>query len=207
MDIQQLRKKRLREVIGRWKNAAAFCRETSIDSSYLSQVLNNHRPFGEKSARNMEELIGLPRMYLDLDESPNVTRSVQFARMLPLIAWVSASEYCESPDNFEPGDAEDWIIDPFKHGPSAYCLRVSGPSMWPDYRDGEIIVVDPEIEAKHGKDVVVRTPDEDHTFKRLQITEDGTFLLALNPEWKKRYISIPEGSIMCGVVVGSLMYR
>jgi SOS-response transcriptional repressor LexA len=137
----------------------------------------------------------------------NVTHIDHPVNLTPLISWVAAGEYCESPDNFEPGDAEDWKLSPFKQGPLSYCLRVSGPSMWPEYPDGCLIFVDPDREAIHGKDVVVRTPDGNHAFKRLQITPDGTYLMALNPDWQERIIKIPKGSVICGVVIGMMMEK
>ncbi|MCY1359772.1 Peptidase S24-like protein [compost metagenome] len=79
--------------------------------------------------------------------------------------------------------------------------------MCPEYRDGEIIQVEPEITAVHGDDVVARTPEGEVTFKRLQITEDGQYLMAVNPEFPNRIIKVPEGTVICGVVTGSWIKR
>lgn len=128
-------------------------------------------------------------------------------KKVPLISWVVAGEWCESPDNFAPGDAEEWLDTPFSVSSRAYCLTLSGDSMSPDYREGEIILVDPGIAPLHGNDIVARTPDGKQTFKRLQITPEGTYLLALNPDHPNRKIEIPEGTTICGVVVGSWMRR
>ena len=126
---------------------------------------------------------------------------------LPLISWVQAGEWCEAVDNFEPGDAEEWLPCPYDHSDSAFCLTVVGQSMAPDYREGEIIAVDPTVEPRHGSDVVCRTPDNKVTFKRLQITPEGTYLLALNPDWPDRMIQAPEDTHICGVVIASWMDR
>lgn len=81
--------------------------------------------------------------------------------------------------------------------------------MFPDYRPGEIILVDPEVEAFHGDDVVVRTPapDSQATFKRLHDTEDGRYLYAVNPEFPNRILQIPDDTEFCGVVTGSWQKR
>lgn len=126
---------------------------------------------------------------------------------LPLISWVTAGMWQEAIDNLAPGDAEEWIDSPFPHGPAAFCLQIRGDSMNPDYRDGEIIQVDPDVAAEHNDDVVVRTPDGRATFKRLQITEEGQFLLAVNPDFPDRVIRVPEGTIICGVCTGSWIRR
>jgi SOS-response transcriptional repressor LexA len=45
------------------------------------------------------------------------------------------------------------------------------------------------------------------TFKRLQITPEGTYLLALDPDWPERMIKVPPNTHICGVVIGSWMRR
>lgn len=126
---------------------------------------------------------------------------------VPLISWVSAGTFCEAIDTLAPGDAEDWITFPVRHSPQAFCLQVIGRSMEPDYREGEVILVDPDVPAEHNDDVVARTPDGGATFKRLQITPEGTFLLAINPDYPDRIIRAPEGTAICGVVTASWQDR
>lgn len=141
------------------------------------------------------------------DAAPTVAPGPAIKGRIPLISWVQAGDWCEAIDNFAPGDADEWLPCPFDHGENAFCLEVVGQSMSPDYREGEIIAVDPAVEPRHGDDIVCRTSDGRVTFKRLQITPDGTYLLALNPEWPNRMIEIPAETRTCGVVIGSWMRR
>lgn len=113
----------------------------------------------------------------------------------------------EAIDLYAPGVAEEWLESPWAHSAEAFCLTVRGISMYPDYRDGEIIMVEPGLRAEHGDDVIARTPDGEVTFKRLQISEDGQYLLAVNPDFPDRIIRVPEGTVICGVVVGSWIRR
>lgn len=123
---------------------------------------------------------------------------------VPLISWVRAGELCESHDNYHPGDAEHWMDCPVPHGPRTYCLQLSCDSMDDGgadaYRDGEIIFVDPDASADPGRDVVVRTPDNKTTFKRLKEDQEGRYLLALNG---KKIVRVPEDTVFCGVVIFS----
>lgn len=128
-------------------------------------------------------------------------------KLVPLISWVQAGDLCEAADPYQPGDGSDWLNCPFKHSDSAFCLEVKGLSMWPDYREGEIICVDPMIEALHGDDVIARTPDGKVTFKKLQITGEGMHLMAVNPDWPNRVVVVPEDTHICGVVIGSWTAR
>ncbi len=131
----------------------------------------------------------------------NVSPGPDIRGMLPLISWVQAGAFCDVIDCLQPGDAEAWYPCPVTHTPNAYVLRVDGDSMFPEYRDGEMIFVDPRGGYVHGDDVIVRDPDGKATFKRLQITPDGTFLLAINPAWPDRIIRIPDNSQICGKVI------
>lgn len=144
---------------------------------------------------------------LETEIDINVTTGPDIKGRVPRISWVQAGALCEAVNLFEPGYAEEWLDCPFPHSSRAFCLEVRGMSMFPDYRPGELILVDPSIEPAHNDDIVVRTPDGHATFKRLQITEDGTHLLALNPEFPNRIIHVPDGTEICGVVTGSWMNR
>lgn len=134
-------------------------------------------------------------------------REIDPPKPLPLISWVAAGTWDEAIDNLSPGDAEEWLYSPFPSGPRSYLLEVSGLSMWPDYEDREIIQVDPDLAHKHGDDVIARTPDGKTTFKRFYDQADGTYLMAVNEAWPDRILTIPPGTAMCGVVVGSWRRR
>lgn len=128
-------------------------------------------------------------------------------RKVPVISWVAAGAWCDAEDPYPAGMAESWEDCPYDHSERSVCLRVVGDSMSPEYREGELILVDPAIEAGHGDDVIARTPDGKATFKRLQITPDGKFLIALNPAYPERVIKAPEDTQICGVVTASWMQR
>lgn len=56
-----------------------------IDPTYISQLLNGHRNFGEKAARNMEKRAGLAAYYFDGSEilNPLEAQLVAMYRQLP----------------------------------------------------------------------------------------------------------------------------
>lgn len=121
---------------------------------------------------------------------------------VPLISFVQAGSWEEAVDSYQLNDAAEWLDVPLPHSASAYCLEVSGSSMEPEYYEGGKILVDPTVEAMNGDDVVVRTPDGKVTFKRLQRSAEGSFLIAVNPDFPNRIIEMPDESVFCGVVTG-----
>jgi len=82
-----------------------------------------------------------------------------------LISWVAAGGMAEVIDNFEPGDAEDWIDYPAKHS-KIIALKVRGNSMNRISPEGSIIIVDLlQREMSANRLYVVKIGD-DATYKR-----------------------------------------
>ena len=226
--INEKRRERLTELIKSYGSSKKFAEHIDKSPSQVSQWLKGskdsktgkQRGMSDDSARYIEEMCGKKRGWMDsftssgqsmqageTSHDANVTQGPQFRSEVPLISWVTAGDWCEAIDNFQPGDADTWVSCPFDGSENIFCLEVRGPSMNPEYRDGEIICVDPAVEAGHNDDVIVRDQEGNATFKRLQITSDGTYLLALCPDWPERMIKIPPESHICGVVIGSWMSR
>ena len=52
-------------------------------------------------------------------------------------------------DNFPPGDAEEWTESDVKRK-NVFALRIKGDSMEPEFREGDVVIVYPHVEAKPG---------------------------------------------------------
>ncbi len=105
-------------------------------------------------------------------------------RKIPVISWVMAGKWHEVCDSFQPGDADDWIETTGVKGENVFALRVKGDSMEPEFFDGDIIIVNPHVEAKPGDFVIVRNEDNgEATFKQLKKYGDTWVLHPLNPKY------------------------
>lgn len=51
-----------------------------------------------------------------------------------------------------------------------FALRIEGDSMEPDFKEGDIIIVDPELEPVPGEFVVAKNGDNEATFKKYRPT-------------------------------------
>ena len=121
----------------------------------------------------------------------------------PVISWKQAGRWAEIAWQFKRSDAEGMLVCPVRCSKDTFVVRVKGPSMEPRFHNGELIFVDPEVEATDGKFVVVRLRDSNEgTFRQLIIEDDQRYLQALNPDWpNRRIIEINENTAICGVVV------
>lgn len=102
------------------------------------------------------------------------------------------------------GDPLTWLECPKKrHGLRTFASKVSGESMEPEYKDGDVIYVDPDAAASHGKDVIAHLIERNAiAFKRLVVESDRLYLKPLNPNWPDKFISITTDDRIIGVVVG-----
>lgn len=65
-----------------------------------------------------------------------------------------------------------------------FALLVSGNSMYPEYMDGDIVVVRRQETAETGDDVIAYVNGYDATLKRLVRSQRGITLRPLNPEFE-----------------------
>jgi phage repressor protein C with HTH and peptisase S24 domain len=86
----------------------------------------------------------------------------------------------------------------------AYALEVSGDSMRPAYRAGDIIIVSPGTPVRKGDRVVVKTNDGEVLVKELQRkTSKSIELKSLNAQHKDRTLSMNEVMWIARVVWAS----
>jgi len=123
------------------------------------------------------------------------------SQRIPLLTWIRAGDFCES-GQYTAEDAEDWLPEPpWKCGNRCFALTVRGDSMaTPEgYQEGEIVYIDPDVNATPGRDVLAYY-DGKATLKRLKEDEHGRYLLQLNGN----IIIRPQGDWhVCGVVIFS----
>lgn len=193
----------------------AIAKRTGIGQTTVGRILRGEV---DPSAENMRKIADAFNTTVEYLLTGSITVVRKFAQEadanvepgpdlrgnVPLISWVQAGNWEAVIDNFSPGDAEDWLPCPRKFGPHAFALRVRGVSMEPKYQDGDIIFVDPDAQAEHGKNIVVRLDDEhEATFKQLVMEGGQKFLRALNPDWPgPKLIPINGNATICGVVIG-----
>lgn len=133
----------------------------------------------------------------------NVKSASVEIRKCPVVSWVRAGELCDTGHVYDFDFGSEWLICGTAHSDKTFALQVVGDSMSPEYQEGCYIFVDPEVQARHNDDVIVRDEFGNATFKRLQDTPEGKYLLALNPDYPNRIIKVPEGSSICGVIIYS----
>ncbi|MGC1779072.1 MAG: helix-turn-helix transcriptional regulator [Xanthobacteraceae bacterium] len=116
------------------------------------------------------------------------------ARAVPLLGFAEAGAGGYFDDGgFPAGEGWDEIAFPAVTDEHAYALEVSGQSMEPAYRDGDIILVSPSAPIRRGDRVVVRTRDGEVLAKELKRrTTKSIELKSLNVQHADRTLALVD---------------
>lgn len=92
------------------------------------------------------------------------------SRRVPLISYVQAGALAERP-SIEALDGDfEYILTDSELSEFSFALRIEGDSMEPDFKDGDVIIVDPELEPMPGEFVVAKNGGNQATFKKYRPT-------------------------------------
>lgn len=212
------------------RNRTAFAKEFGVPGggSMISQHISGHRPISLKAATAYAKGLGVniatfsPRLANEIaeangpikyaqanqsepDHNVSEAAAIYRVRRYPVISYIQAGEWSEIIDNFQPGDAEEWMDSPVNLGSNGFILRVKGQSMTnpeggkDNFPEGMYIHINPDIEARVGGYVAVkRATDNEATFKKLVNVDGELHLFAINPSWPKPYIKLEPGDKIIG---------
>jgi phage repressor protein C with HTH and peptisase S24 domain len=126
-------------------------------------------------------------------------------RTIPLIGMAQAGAGGFFDDGgFPTGGGWDEVAFPDTPDPNAYALEISGDSMLPLYRDGDVIIVSPHASVRRGDRVVVKTIEGEVLAKELKRrTENVVELKSLNPDHDDRSLSSDKIAWMARIIWSS----
>jgi phage repressor protein C with HTH and peptisase S24 domain len=125
---------------------------------------------------------------------PSLSRGPRPTRRIPLIGLAQAGgEGFFDDAGFPVGGSWDEISLPEISDPNAYALEISGDSMEPVFRDGDVVIVSPASPVRRGDRVVVRTRLGEVMAKELKRQSAKRIELAsLNPAHPDYSFDLPD---------------
>ncbi|WP_421287495.1 LexA family protein [Aeromonas veronii] len=181
--IRELRKKhgltqqKLGELIG-------------VKKSSISQWENDeHSPSGDNLAQ-LSKVFGVSAHWLATGKGSPELSNVEPAvvpqgNRVPILSYVQAGnwrEMCEQATAFD-GNVE-YVSAGGEIGPYGFGLWLRGDSMVPLFKEGDLIIVDPDESAQPGDYVVAKNGSDETTFKKYRprgIDENGQEVFELVP--------------------------
>jgi phage repressor protein C with HTH and peptisase S24 domain len=127
------------------------------------------------------------------------------AQSVPLLGLAQAGSSGHFDDSgFPTGKGWDEMALPSAPDAHAYALEVSGDSVRPAYRDGDIVVVSPGTAIRRGDRVVVKTTSGEVMVKELKRRTAKTLELAsLNPSHADRVLAAEDVAWIARIVWAS----
>jgi phage repressor protein C with HTH and peptisase S24 domain len=140
-----------------------------------------------------------------IDEFIALVSSPGMRRPLPLIGFAQAGKGGYFDDGgFPVGSGWDEVDFPGVTDEHSYALEISGESMLPLYRDGDIIIVSPAAPVRRGDRVVVKTTDGEIMAKELRRkTAKLVELRSLNPRHRDRSLPLKQVSFISRIIWSS----
>ncbi len=158
-----------------------------------SQTLHNWelRGISKQGLVLAQRVIGCSASWLEIGTGPmsiagatNVAPAAMGAKRIPLISYVQAGGWTGVVDNFQPGDADEFLLTDLELSGNAFALEIKGDSMLPEFKPGDRVVIDPAVCPQPGDYVVAKNGDEEATFKKYRprgVNERGDTVFELVP--------------------------
>ncbi|MGN6284537.1 MAG: S24 family peptidase [Afipia sp.] len=134
-----------------------------------------------------------------------IENSARAVQAVPLLGFAEAGSGGYFDDGgFPVGKGWDEVGLPSVNDEHAYALEISGDSMKPTYRDGDVIVVSPGAPIRRGDRVVVKTKDGEVMVKELRRrTQKVIELQSLNPAHADRTLPTSDVEWVARIVWAS----
>lgn len=146
----------------------------------IDQLIKMSKTFGV----SVDYLLGITGDNFQIANLPKPGRSINVLGRIPAGKPIEAIENIVGSVELDERMSND--------GHEYLALLVTGDSMYPDFRDGDTVIVKKQSTADTGKNVVAFINGSDATIKKLMIAENGITLRAINPAFESVYYSNSE---------------
>ncbi|AJO88443.1 TPA: S24 family peptidase [Haemophilus influenzae] len=131
---------------------------------------------------------------------------------IPLISYIQAGKWSGISSLKESCGDFDYVFTDLDVSENAFALSIIGDSMEPEFKEEDVIIIDPQVQPVAGEFVVAINGDYEATFKKyrpLEIDEYGRTqfeLIPLNSDYPKMS-SLKQQISIIGTMVEHRIYR
>ena len=157
-ELRKTRVENLKRISFQFESMSQLARVLGKSVTQINDMLKGNKSFGDKIAREIENSLGMVSGSLDrsLEEElgeNKVDIFIQSSRRIPLITFVQAGSLTDNMDRI----FDEYLDVDLGCSRESFGLRIRGESMLPEFREGDIVIIDPEICPRAGDFVVVRS--------------------------------------------------
>lgn len=212
MDTVGIRLKQLRAEDGRTQlEIAAALKQYEIraDRGTVARWENDIQQPTLRPVKYLAKLYGVTTDFIIDGSNPGSTRTGAFGGIGGSLTSLRIPVFGNIPAGFKIADAKDILdweeLDLKKYGSenSYFGLIVNGDSMYPEYQDGDVIIVQKSPDAASGKDVLVSIKGSEATLSRYYKYESGAVeFRSLNPIYPGSKFTAEEALQASVAIVG-----
>lgn len=179
------------------KNLQRYMYANNIDRSEICKALDfKYSTFAEwfngtaypriDKIEKLASFFGIQKSDLIEDKNNTLTINSKAIR-IPVLGSIPAGIPFEMIEDIV--DYEDISEDMLKGGKQYFALKIKGDSMFPEYLNGDVIIVLKQDNCESGQDCVVAVNGDDATFKRVFKYDNGITLQPLNNAYMPLFYS------------------
>ena len=150
-----------------------------------SADVSNWKKRGMPAERHLDVALALGISVDSLfSDAPNVSPAPMGTKRVPVITSIQAGMWAEIVESFQPGDAGDWLLTDIDLSDGSFALDIRGNSMEPEFKDGDRVIIDPEVTPQPGDFVAAKNGEQEATFKKYRprgIDARGNVIFELVP--------------------------
>ncbi len=117
--------------------------------------------------------------YLSADAEPVPFKTM---RRVPIISWAAAGNWRRDGASDHHANNGEWI-EADMEDKKVFALRVKDVSMKPEFVEGDVIIINPQIEAVPRDFVIAKNGEEEAIFRQLRKYGRTIALLPFNPKY------------------------
>lgn len=182
--------------------------KTGLDKTLINKYLAGISNARQKNLTILADVLNVNEVWLigydvPMERTYSSDNSVPTSAVVHIYGTIPAGVPMECIEDII--DTEEIPADMLKGGKQYFGLRVKGDSMFPDYLDGDTLIIEKTENCESGNDCIVMVNGNDGTFKRVFKNETGIILQPLNPTYapmvysNEQILSLPVKVL--GVVV------
>lgn len=118
------------------------------------------------------------------DPTPNMVIAPPDSHRIPLLSYVQAGNWTCKNEIRECDGNLTYIATDLELGEYAFAIKLKGRSMEPEFAEGDVVIIDPDMYPNPGDCVVASNGEEEATFKKFRprgVDDDGQEIFELVP--------------------------
>lgn len=141
---------------------------------------------GGKSLSKLSQYFGVSETYLlyGKEEHSNVLPAVIGAVKVPVLNYVQAGAWTAESDARDLKGNIEYVLTGSNVSQGIFALKIKGKSMEPEFVEGDLVLIDPELNPHPGDYVVAKNGEDEATFKKYRArgkNEEGHEIFELVP--------------------------